>query len=97
MSEKNEIICGNVLVVPNGNPDLKEEYPIRIEDFLAFTGDLTQTITLLPAAESEAVSITGEEGWEKLFGSWREAGNEDEVLEKIYHSRLVPSSRPDDE
>jgi hypothetical protein len=57
---------------------------------------VTKTVSL-PVAESRPISVTDEDGWKKLFGAWQHAGNEDQQLEEIYRSRLVPSTAPDDE
>lgn len=85
--EENVIYASNVALVQSHDvnslnlPDLLEQ------DFFGFTGDVNETVQL-EVAETRVVPETLESRIESLFGCWIEAGDEDELLDELYKSRL---------
>lgn len=85
----------HVLIVPSLDSKATPT-PITYQDFVRFTGDPYGTVEV-PVA---VIGIDAASRWEeikKLFGRWAESGREDEDLEDLYRSRLVPSSGPEEE
>lgn len=81
-AEENVVYVDNVALVQSY--DALDSHLLPPEkDFYDFTGDVSQTVAL-KVVESRIV----ESGIESLFGCWIEAGNEDELLEELYKSRL---------
>ena len=96
MSERDDRICGNVML---STLEMEGRQPLaarRLEDIIAELGDMTGTISL-PIASTRPVSLSPEEILKGLFGVWPETGTEEEDLQEIYRSRLVPSVKPDEE
>ena len=89
MNDKGVLIVGNVAIVQS-QEGFSEEPPVLKEDDLSF-----ETIAL-PVAPSKAVSEDEYASVTLLFGSWIESGNEEEQLEELYKSRLIPSTKIDE-
>lgn len=86
------IIANNIAIVQSQNSNSLATIPADV--FFNFTGGIRETVQV-EGFPSEAV---GESPWpfiKSLFGAWAESGKEQEQLEELYRSRLIPSSMPD--
>ena len=74
---------GIIINVDENLNEFLRRYQQQIQEVLK-TIDFFGTVYLYPY----------EENLKKLFGSWKESGDEDKDLENLYKSRLIPSTQP---
>ncbi|MBS3155490.1 hypothetical protein J4404_03255 [Candidatus Woesearchaeota archaeon] len=74
---------GIIINVDENLDEFLRRYQQQIQEALK-TIDFFGTVYLYPY----------EENLKKLFGSWKESGDEDKDLENLYKSRLIPSTQP---
>ncbi len=96
LNDRQDIFAGNVAIVQSQDCNSAAASGIAAQAFFEFTGDIRKTVQVRPlstepSSEGALVRIR------KLFGAWVESGEEDQQLEELYRSRLLPSSMPDEE
>jgi hypothetical protein len=94
--DKNDIFAGNVAIVQSQDSNSAATSAIAAQAFFRFTGDIRETVQVRPLS-TEPCSEEARLRMKKLFGAWVESGEEDQRLEELYRSRLIPSSIPDEE
>lgn len=85
------IIAGNVAIVQSQDSKCLEISGINVRELPNL--NVTITLAVIPSrsiVEGQYSTI------KMLFGSWVESGDEDNHLEELYKSRLIPSSSPNE-
>lgn len=83
------ITAGNVTIVPCHDSTFLAP-PDILQVLRSFLGDERESLRI----EAAPLSESKDDAMLRLFGSWVETGNEDEILAEIYRSRHYPSTTP---
>ena len=76
---------GIIINVDENLDEFLRKYQQQFQELLK-TMDLFGTVYLYPYEKKKELK--------KLFGSWKESGDEDKNIEDLYDSRLIPSTQP---
>ena len=92
--EKGAIRVENVELIHSQDYDSMARRRHTREEFFHFTGDIYETIRVAGSLDPSV-----EEGWDskvrRLFGSWKESGEEDKQLQELRRCRRIPSTSLD--
>lgn len=80
------IVSENIAIVRTKDNFCVTPTPMNIKDLPALYGTVS-----LPVAQSVSVVAADIVNLKNVFGSWAVCGNEDEQLDELYKSRLIPS------